>query len=146
MKSVHYNKTSSAFGLYRALSVVLGERKNVTDEDREYQRLYEAYNAVTESDESTDADVIRAQMHLAAALVRRNYDLSDADLKLAAQAAFQRNVWSPLAKATLLEVWRRWSFMVTIRDAQSDPALPPYPRPLRQSAFGPVPADGEERP
>lgn len=52
----------------------------VTDEDREYQRLYEAYNAVTESDESTDADVIRAQMHLAAALVRRNYDLSDADL------------------------------------------------------------------
>lgn len=72
-------------------------------------------------------------------------DLSDADLKLAAQAAFQRNVWSPIAKATLLEVWRRWSFMVTIRDAQSDPALPPYPRPLRQSAFGPVPADGEER-
>lgn len=25
MKPVHYNKTSSAFGLYRALSVVLGE-------------------------------------------------------------------------------------------------------------------------
>lgn len=48
--------------------------------------------------------------------------LSDDDLKLASASAFQRNVWPPLAKAVLLEVWRRWSVMVTIRDAQSDPS------------------------
>lgn len=34
--------------------------------------------------------------------------LSDAELRQAADAAFQRNVWSPLAKAVFEEVARRW--------------------------------------
>lgn len=59
--------------------------------------------------------------------------LSDDDLKLASASAFQRNVWSPLAKAVLLEVWRRWTTMVLL--SQIDGPPPPTLLP-RQSAFG----------
>lgn len=43
--------------------------------------------------------------------------LSDSDLKQAGMAALQRNVLSPLAKATFAETWRRWSAMVTLAAA-----------------------------
>ena len=60
MKSVHYNKTSAAFGLYRALSVVLGERKNVTDEDREEAdlelRAFRAWLATTDAGHGLTAE------------------------------------------------------------------------------------------
>ena len=60
MKSVHYNKTSSAFGLYRALGVVLGERKNVTDEDREEAdlelRAFRAWLATTDAGHGLTAE------------------------------------------------------------------------------------------
>lgn len=60
MKAVHYNKTSAAFGLYRALGVVLGERKNVTDEDREEAdlelRAFRSWLATTDAGHGLTAE------------------------------------------------------------------------------------------
>ena len=62
MKSAHYNKTSAAFGLYRALSVVLGEtnfratddidRKEALDE----LRAFRAWLATTDAGHGLTAE------------------------------------------------------------------------------------------
>ena len=61
-------------------SVQLSCGASTTDEDRAYNAAYEANNAAVESDESTFSDVVAAQMRLAAALLRRNYTLSDEEV------------------------------------------------------------------
>ncbi len=61
-------------------SVQLSCGPTITDEDRAYQAAYDAHNAATEADESTFRDIVSAQMRLAGALLRRNYQLSDDEL------------------------------------------------------------------
>lgn len=61
-------------------SVQLSCGPTITDEDRECHRLYETNNALVAASDSTFGQVVSIQMQLSAALLRRNYTLTDEEV------------------------------------------------------------------